>query len=208
MTVESAQQIEALLAKPYPTRKDLEEFCNHARLENYRSVVVPSSLVEHTYDLVADEGLKICCLIGYPFGGTAADVKRFEVELAVDAGAHEIELVPGISVMLEGRYSDVLREIRDVVEAADERPVRVSIELPLWSDDQLAEIVRTVLESGAQFISTSIAPPVQRPVVPEDIAKLRALAGSEFGIKVGGLRNNNEVDSFLEAGANYVGLLI
>ena len=43
---------------------------------------------------------------------SAADVKRYEVEVAVDAGAHEIELVPSIASIAEGRYGEVLREIR------------------------------------------------------------------------------------------------
>jgi deoxyribose-phosphate aldolase len=209
MTSESAERIEALLAKPYPTTGDAEEFCNRARLEGYRSVVVPSSLVEVAYDFVADEGLKVCCLVGYPFGSSAADAKRFETELAADAGAHEIELVPSTSKLVEANYQEVLREIRDVVEAADERPVRVSIELLLWSDEHLGEIVRMILDSGAQYISTSIAPPLKRAVNAEDVQKLRGLAGPSFGIKVGGLKEvTEELDPLIAAGADRFGLLV
>ena len=208
MTVENAARVESLLAKPYPTWKEVETFCNDARLAGYRSVVMPSSLVDVAYESLADEGLKVGCLIGYPFGQSAADVKRYEVEAAVEAGAHEIELVPSIASIVEGRYGEVLREIRDVVEAADERPVKVAIELSLWSEGQLAEMAKMVLDSGAQFVSTSVAPALRRPVTKEDIEKLRELLGASFGLKVGGLREPQGIEEMLTAGASVVGLLV
>lgn len=208
MTVENAARVESLLAKPYPTWKEVESFCNDARLAGYRSVVVPSSLVDVAYESLAEEGLKVSCLVGYPFGQSAADVKRYEVEVAVDAGAHEIELVPSIASIVEGRYGEVLREIRDVVEAADERPVKVAIEMSLWSEGQLAEIVKMVLDSGARFVSTSVAPALRRPVTKEDVEKLRELLGASFGLKVGGLKEAEAAEELLAAGASVVGLLV
>ena len=200
-------RIELLLAKPYPTRADLEAHCNKARLNHYRSVTVASSLVEAAYDLVADEGIKICCLVGYPFGQSDPDVKRYEVEAAIDFGAHEIELVPSIARLVENDYKSVLREVRDIASAADERPVRVSIEHSLWEEKQLSQIVAMVLDSGAQYLTTSVAPPVGRDLKPEDVRKLRDLVGTEFGLKVGGRKSVEDAPSFVSAGANRIGLL-
>jgi len=207
MTNDLSSRVELLLAKPYPTRKDVEAHCNKARAENYRSVTVASSLVELAYDLVADEGVKVSCLVGYPFGQSDADVKRYEVEAAIDFGAHEIELVPSIGRLVEGDYQSVLREIRDVVTAADERSVRVSIEYPIWSEEQLTEIVAMVLDSGAHFISTSVAPPLGREQSVDVVHKLRSLAGANFGLKVGGVKEGGDLLSFMQAGANRIGLL-
>ena len=208
MTSESAACIESLLAKPYPTAKEMDAFCNDARLSGYRGVVVPSSLVELAYDRLADEGLKVVTLIGYPFGQSAPDAKRYETEVAVDAGAHEIELVPSIAAMIEGNYAEVLREIRDVVEAADERPVKIAIEYSLWSDVQLQEIANMLLDSGTQYLTTSVAPSIRRPVTTEDIGKLRKLVGPTFGIKVGGLKDPETTQELITAGANSIGLLV
>lgn len=207
MTNELASRVELLLAKPYPTKKDVEAHCSKARVQNYRSVTVPSSVVELAYDLVADEGLKVSCLVGYPFGQSDPDVKRYEVEAAIYFGAHEIELVPSIARLVESDYQLVLREIRDIVAAADERSVRVSIEYSLWSDQQLAEITAMILDSGAHFISTSIAPPLGRELSVADVKKLRALAGDAFGLKVGGFKQDADISSFIDAGANRIGLL-
>ena len=207
MTDDLASRIELLLAKPYPTGKDLEAHCNQARLNRYRSVVVPSSLVEQAYDLLADEGIKVCCLIGYPFGQSDPDVKRYECEVAIDFGAHEIELVPSIARLAEGNYKYVLREIRDIVATADERSVRVSIEQSLWSEEKLGEVVQMVLDSGAPYLTTSVAPSLGKELLVSDVQKCRSLAGAGFGLKAGGFRDSDRVAEFITAGADRIGLL-
>jgi hypothetical protein len=62
-----------------------------------------------------------------------SDVKRYETEVAVDAGAHIIELTPNLGRLRDGENALVLRELRDVVEAADERPVRVLLPIEIFA---------------------------------------------------------------------------
>lgn len=199
-------RVEYLLAKPYPTLKDLENHVEHAKAEAYRAIVVPSGLTERAYELLGDSELKVTCTIGYPFGAMEPDVKRFETEAAIDFGAHEIELVPNLAALAEDRQERVLREIRDVVEAADERPVKVVIESHLWNEAQLAKIVEMVLDSGAQFLSTSIA--LQgRHSSKEAVQHLREMLGPDFGLKVGGFNAlDGSQDEVINAGADRIGL--
>lgn len=196
-----------MLAKPYPTRSDLEKHCALARTEGYRAIVVPTSLAEYGYELIDDSDLKLCCVVGFPFGSSDADVKRFETEVAVDYGAHEIELIPTLSRITEEDYKAVLREIRDVVEAADERPVKVAIESHLWNEDQLERVAEMVLESGAHFLSTSVA--LQgRHASLEAVAHLRELIGESFGLKVGGFKTLEGAAELVESGVTRIGIAI
>lgn len=207
MEVQLNRRVEALLARPYPTRADLEKHCDLARTEGYRAVVVPTSLAELAYELLDGSDLKLCCAIGFPFGSSDPDVKRFETEAAVDFGAHEIELVPVLSRIAEDDYKTLLREVRDVVEAADERPVKVVIESHLWNEDQLARIAEMLLESGAHFLSTSIA--LQgRHASPEAVAHLRELVGESFGLKIGGFKTLDGAAELVENGAGRIGISI
>jgi deoxyribose-phosphate aldolase len=199
-------RVEYLLGKPYPTHKDLEAHFAQARNEGYRAMLVPSGLVEHAYALAGESDVKVVCTVGFPFGTSDPDVKRLETETAVDFGAHEIELVPSIARLAEERYKEVLREIRDVVDAADERPVKVVIESHLWNETQLAKIAEMVLESGVQFLSTSIA--LQgRHASAEAVQHLRKLVGPAFGLKIGGFKTLDGAETaLLEAGADRIGL--
>jgi deoxyribose-phosphate aldolase len=200
-------RVESMLAKPYPTRKDLEEHLRAGTAAGYRAVLVPTSLAELAYEQLENSPLKLACAIGFPFGSSDPDAKRFETEAAVDFGAHEIELVPSIARLIENDYKFVLREIRDIVTAADERPVKVVIESHLWSEDQLASIIEILLDSGAQFLSTSIA--LQgRHASPEALQHLRELAGPNFGIKVAGLKNLEGAQALISAGADRIGVVV
>lgn len=202
---ELQRSIDYMLARPYPTRRDLADHCVAAQSGGYRAVLVPTSLASDARELLDGTPLKLICAIGFPFGTMDSDAKRFETEVAADAGAHEIELVPSISRLLENDTRPVLREIRDIVEAADERPVNVVIESHLWSEDQLAEIISLVLDSGAHFLSTTIALQGRHASV-DAVHHLRELAGDKFGLKVGGLRTLDGAENLLSAGANRIGL--
>lgn len=207
MEAEINRRVEALLAKPYPTRADLKKHFELARSEGYRAILAPTALAEYAYELVEGSDLKFCCVVGFPFGGSEPDVKRFETEVAVDFGAHEIELIPTLSRIAEEDYKAVLREIRDVVEAADERPVKVVIESHLWNEDQLVRIAEMLLESGAHFLSTSIA--LQgRHASAEAVAHLRELVGESFGLKLGGFKSLEGGADLVAAGADRIGLAI
>jgi deoxyribose-phosphate aldolase len=205
MSDELKGRVEYMLARPYPTRKDLEGHCREAIAERYRSILVPSSLASAAYELLEGSNVKLGCVIGFPFGSADPDAKRFETEVAVDSGTHEIELVPSIGKLVENDYKYVLREIRDIVEAADERPVKVVIESHLWSHDQLSAILEMILDSDAHFVSTTIA--LQgRHASPEAVGFLRELTGPKFGIKVAGLKALDGAEELVSAGADRIGL--
>jgi deoxyribose-phosphate aldolase len=205
MNLSLNERVDYLLSKPYPTRKDLQKHCEFARSEGYRAIVVPSSLIHGGYELLDGTNLKVAAIIGFPFGSSDPDVKRYETEVAADFNAHEIELVPNLGWLAEGRFKEVLRNIRDVVEAADERPVTVVVESHLWDESQLENIAKMVLDSGATSLSTSIA--LQgRHASAEALQHIRELLEPDFGLKVGGLRSLDGAETLVSAGASKLGL--
>jgi len=195
--------IELSSPAPFLRRVEVEQLCRAALQHGYRAVGVPSSRVIEACHFAGDSQLKICCQVGFPFGAMDADVKRFEVESAIDSGAHEIEFVPSLARLKDAEYKNVLRELRDAAEATDERPIKIVIESALWTPAELAEIARVVLDSGAQFLTTSIA---SAPSIDE-VLRLRELIGPDFGLKAAGLNNATQAEAFVAAGANALGLL-
>jgi deoxyribose-phosphate aldolase len=199
MTDDIAPRVERHFDKPFPTRPALEQLCKEAREHKYRAVVVPSSSVVRAAALLEESGVKVSCLIGFPFGANDPDVKRYETDVAIDSGANEIELIPSLARLRDGDYPVVLREIRDVVEAADERIVKVAIEAYLWDDAELKEVVQIILDSGARFISTG-------SLALDKLRKLREMIGPEFGIKASELQISGRLEEFVAAGADLLGV--
>jgi deoxyribose-phosphate aldolase len=83
-----------------------------------------------------------------------SDAKRYETEAAIDNGATEIDVVLNIGRLKDGDRNFVLRELRDVVEAADERPVKVILETALLTRDEQILACHLAVDSGAHFVKT------------------------------------------------------
>src|SRR5687768_15366342 len=133
------------------------------------------------------------------------DVKRFETEAAIDAGAHEIDMVLNIGRLKDGDYKYVLRELRDIVEAADERPVKVILETCLLTEEEKIRACKLVVEAGAQFVKTSTGFSKAGATL-EDVKLLRTEVGKDFGVKAsGGIRDSVTALAMIEAGATRLG---
>lgn len=202
---ELARYIEHTQLRPEATRSDIERLCAEARQYGFYAVCVNGSRVELARHLLEDTDVRVVAVVGFPLGAMEADVKRFETEAAIDKGAHEIDVVLNIGQLKDGNDVAVLRELRDVVEAADERPVKVIIETGLLTREEKLRACRLILDSGAQFVKTStgFGP---GGATCEDVRLLREAVGPDFGVKAaGGIRDAATALALIEAGANRLG---
>lgn len=187
---------ELTLVRADVTRAQIEQLCAAAIERGCYGVCVNSSRVAAAYHFGADAGLKIVSTIAFPFGAMDPDAKRYEVETALDAGAHEFDVVMNIGLLKDGAHDAVLRELRDIVEAADERPVKVLIDLTLVEGAHLTTACQIVLDSGAQYLSVSA--PVDR------VEQLVKTMGPKFMIKAFASKMA-EATRLLEVGAKRIG---
>ena len=123
-----ASYIEHTLLKSDATRVAIEKLCAEAREHRFYCVCVNGSRVAQACAFLDGSGVKVTTVVGFPLGAMDADAKRYETEVAIDNGAQEIDVVLNVGRLKDGDHSFVLRELRDVVEAADERPVKVILE--------------------------------------------------------------------------------
>jgi deoxyribose-phosphate aldolase len=191
-----ARATELTLVRADVTREQVRGLCAAALERGCYGVCVNSGRVADAYAFGADAGLKIISTIGFPFGAADSDAKRYEAEAAVDAGAHEIDAVINIGLFKDGAHDAVLRELRDIVEAADERPVKVLVDLSLIERSELTTACQLVLESGAQFISVSA--PVER------VGELVKMMEPKFMVKAFASKMA-EATRLIEVGAKRIG---
>ena len=98
-----------------------------------------------------------------------------------------------------------LRELIDVVEAADERPVKVIIETGLLTDAEKVRACRLVVESGAHFVKTSTGFSSAGATLA-DVKLMRETVGPKFGVKAsGGVRDAQTALAMIAAGATRLG---
>ena len=99
----------------------------------------------------------------------------------------------------------IASELRDIVEAADERPVKVILETCLLTDEQKIRACKLVVEAGAHFVKTSTGFSKSGATL-EDVKLLRQEVGKDFGVKAsGGIRDAVTALAMIEAGATRLG---
>ncbi len=180
-----AQFIDHTLLSADATSKTSSEFARRRGEHNFYSVCVNGCWVATAYQLLEDSDVKVVGVVGFPLGAMTSDSKRFEAEAAVDDGAHEIDMVLNIARLKAGDDKYVLREIIDVVEAVDERPVKVILETCLLTDEEIIRACHLVVESGAQFVKTSTGFS-SGGATESDVKLIRDTVGPKFGVKASG----------------------
>ena len=202
--VELARRIEHTLARPDATRQDLEQLCAAARAQGSHGVCVCGARVELARSLLEDTEVRVTGLVGFPLGAAATDAKRYETEVAIDHGAQEIEAVLSIGRLKDGDHRYVLRELRDIAEAADERPVKVILETSLLTPEEVRLACELARDSGVHCVCTGTG--LRSAATVQDVQRLRAAVGEKFGVKAAGLSDLQTALALIEAGATRLGI--
>ena len=200
-----ARFIDHTLIRADATIRDIEKLCAEAREHKFHSVSVNGSWIIAACHFLDGSDVKVGCAVSLPLGAMSSDAKRFETEAAIDDGAQEIDVVLNVGRLKDGDDKYVLRELCDVVDAADERTVKVILETCLLSDEQKIRACRMVVESGAHFVKTSTGFSTSGATLA-DVRLMRATVGPEFGVKAsGGIRDTKTALAMIEAGATRLG---
>jgi deoxyribose-phosphate aldolase len=200
-----ARHIDHTLLKADASAADIRRLCEEAREHHFWSVCVNGSRVALAASLLEDSDVKIAAVVGFPLGATDGDAKRFETETLIDLGAQEIDLVLPIGLLKDGDDKRVLRELRDVVEAADGAAVKVILETCLLTRDEKIRACGLAVEAGAKFVKTSTGFSAGGATL-EDIRLMREMVGPKFGVKAsGGIRDTATALAMIEAGATRLG---
>ena len=200
-----AKFIDHTLLKPEATRAQIEALCAEAAEHNFATVCVNGSRVELAYSLLEESDVQVAAVVGFPLGAMEADVKRYETEAAIDAGAGEIDMVMNVGRFINGDHDFIVREIRDVVEAADDHVVKVILETCLLSNEQIEQACKLVVQAQAHFVKTSTGFGSAGATI-EHVKLMRETVSQFAGVKAaGGIRNAADAHAMIEAGATRLG---
>ena len=200
-----AQYFDHTLLKPDATKDRYEALCREARAYGVRSVCVPPDRVSLCAELLADSGVDVCTVIGFPLGYHSTTSKVGEVEMAAAAGAVEFDTVIPIGRLRDGDVEAVYDDVRAVVAAAPGRIVKVILETALLDDEEKIRAAAAALHAGAAMLKTSTGV-VAGGATVEAVRVLRAVAGTSRGVKASaGVRSLAFARSCIAAGADRIG---
>ena len=186
------------------TNDEIRTLCDQAIKYNCASVCIPPCHVPGAKRYVGDK-LKICTVIGFPNGYMTTAAKAFEAADAVKNGADEIDMVINVSMVKDGCWDDVEKDISAVREATRGHILKVIIECCLLTDDEKIRLCGIVAKCGADYIKTSTGFS-KGGATREDVKLMRENCPASVKVKAaGGISSLQDAEDFIALGADRLG---
>jgi len=182
----------------------IKKLCEEAILYKAASVCVPPCYVKRIKDEFGTK-LTVCTVIGFPLGYSTKDVKVYETKRAVEDGADEVDMVINLTDVKNGLFDLVEEEIREIKAAVGERILKVIVETCYLTEEEKIKLCHCVTAAGADYIKTSTGFGTKGAVL-SDVELFKKNIGENVKIKAsGGIRSKEEMERFIDAGAERIG---
>lgn len=201
------QYIDHTYLKPFATAADLIARCDEAKQYQFASVCVNPCNVPIVAKALSGSPVKVCSVIGFPFGTHTTSVKVAEAAEAINNGAQEIDMVINVGKLLEGDEDFVQAEVQALVNVCHKGGaiLKVIIETCYLNEERIAAMCRIVEVTGADFIKTSTGYGT-RGATPEDIQLFNKYLKIPASIKAsGGIRTTADAKTYIALGCKRLG---
>ena len=204
---ELASLIDHTALKPDTTEERIAALCQEAKAYRFAAVCVNPTHVALCHRLLDGTAVEVASVVGFPLGATLPEVKAYEAQRTIAAGATEIDMVLNIGALKDRQYERVRQDMAAVAQACHVRDVvlKVIIEAALLTDEERIAACVLAQEAGADFVKTStgFGP---GGATPEDVALMRRTVGPTMGVKAaGGIRSYQDALRMVSAGATRIG---
>lgn len=203
--MELAKYIDHTLLKADATVNEIVKLCGEAAEHGFAAVCVNPVYIDLAAHLLAGSGVKVAAVVGFPLGATFTAVKAMETREAVLRKADEIDMVMNIAAAKAGEWEAVTGDIRQVVDVAEGKTVKVILETALLTDEEKRRACEAAMAAGAHYVKTStgFGP---GGATEEDVRLMRAVVGDRAGVKAsGGIRSRQQAERMIAAGATRLG---
>jgi deoxyribose-phosphate aldolase len=196
--------------------KVVEKLCEKARtladngkgIKPVAAVCVYSNFVSLSKKLLNGTGINVACVAGgFPSGQGLIASRVFDVQVAVEEGADEIDIVFPRGLLFLDEFQKILDEIGMMREACKGIKLKVILETgELNNELQICHASELSIKAGADFIKTSTGKTSQGASIEAVFVMLQAIkshfdtTGNKIGLKPSGGISDPET------ALNYLGL--
>ncbi len=202
-----ASFIDHTLLRQDAASADIQKLCEEAKSWQFATVCVPPTYVREAAGLLAESGVSIATVIGFPFGYHLPMVKATEAEFAIMSGASELDMVANIGAIKNGEWLLLETEVREVLEVAKLRgaKLKVIVESGILTPDELARCCELYGRFNIDFLKTATGFAATGATVAA-VRTMRKLLPAHIAIKAsGGIRSWAFAKELIDAGATRLG---
>lgn len=201
-----AKFIDHTVLKPTATRADITAVCEQAVEYQTATACIRPMDVSQAREILANTGVAVATVIGFPHGTTSTEAKVAESHQAIADGATELDMVLNISKLLDENFDEVFSDIAAVCQAAaGKASVKVIFETCYLNPPLIKKACELSEAAGADYVKTSTGFGTGGATI-EDIKLMRDTVGDRLGVKAsGGIRTLDALIDMVEAGASRIG---
>lgn len=183
--------------------KDIEKLCEEATVYSFRGVCVNPLWIPFVSEYLKDKGIKTISVCDFPLGSASTEIRKKETEIIIKTGAEEIDLVMQIPLLRSNKYKEIEKDIKEIVNIVNPNvKLKVIIEAPVLSDDEIATATKIAESAGADYIKSGTG--TNGPVTVNQIKIIKET--TKLPIKAaGGIKSTNMAVELLDAGAAILG---
>ena len=204
---ELAKMFDHSLLQPQLTDAELDRGLALAVEYDVASVCIKPYAVQRAAKLLGGTTVAASTVIGFPHGSSLTRVKVFESELAITAGATELDMVVNVGKVLSGEWNFVADDIRAVVELAHSNVAKVKVifENAYLKDEHKRQLCRICGEVRADWVKTSTGY-AETGATLEDLKLMRECSPPWVQVKAaGGVRTFEQLMEVRALGVSRVG---
>lgn len=197
--------VDHTLLKNTANLNDIVRHCEEAVEMEAFSVCVNPAWVKLASDMLENDEVKVCAVVGFPLGATTKEVKSIEAMGAVKDGADEIDMVINIGAVKSKMWNVIVEEIEMVKGVIGDVVLKVIVETSELTEEEKNCVFEIVACSPADYIKTSTGTTAKGATV-EDVKKMVEVGAGRYKVKAsGGVNNLKIMKEMIEAGADRIG---
>jgi len=186
--------------------KDIEKTCQEAKKYRFRGVCVNPEWIKLVKKELRGTDCKVVCLVDPPMGQSRHS-KRIKVsKIAKKDGADELDVVINIEAIKQGKWADVLKDLKEVSKIL---PTKVIIGSGYLTDEEIKKASEIVKKAGAICVKTSTEKgPLEHRELKEKAIHLKIMKKGAPGLLIkaaGKIKTLKDLKMMVKAGADIIG---
>lgn len=194
--------------KPTATQEDIKLLCQEAIEYDFYSVCIAPYYLDIAQKELKGTNVKLCTVIGFPFGYDHVATKMEAISKAINGGADELDVVVNISAVKNQDWSTVENEIDSITtmtKLKGNKVLKLILETAYLNHEELERLCNLCIKSNVDFAKTSTGYAPSGAKL-EDVIFMKSILGNKVAIKAsGGIKDTKFAKELIEAGATRLG---
>ena len=202
------QYIDHTNLKPTATQEDIKLLCKEAIENDFYAVCIAPYYLDLAKKELRGSSVKLCTVIGFPFGYDHVATKMAAISKAINGGADELDIVVNLPAVKNKDWTTVENEIDSittVTKLKGNKVLKLILETAYLNREELELLCNLCIKSNVDFAKTSTGyAPTGAKL--EDVVFMKSILGDKVAIKAsGGIKDSKFAKQLIEAGATRLG---